>query len=183
MNKVVFGLKNAHYAAITNEETPTFGTPVAFPGAVSLGLTPKGESTPFYADDGLYYSSDKNNGYDGELEAADIPQSFLINHLGFALDDQNNVVERDDDTPAPFALLFEIDGDEHARKVALFKCLASRPEVGAETKKETAEPKTTKLKFIASPLKNVVKLNSTPTSLNTATWYTTVPFPDPVPSA
>jgi phi13 family phage major tail protein len=181
-NKVRFGLKNLYFAGITSATTPTFGTPVALPGAVSISLTPKGEQSDFYADDGLYYTAAKNNGYDVELEIAEIPQAFLTAHLGFALDDQNNLVERDDDAAVPFVLLFEFDGDANATKHALFNCKCTRPSQEASTKTETAEPQTTKLSIVASPLKNVVKISSTATTLNTTTWYTTVPFPDPIPS-
>ena len=32
-DKVKFGIKNVHYALLTDETTPTFETPVAIPGS------------------------------------------------------------------------------------------------------------------------------------------------------
>lgn len=183
-NKIKYGLKNVYFAPITNASTPTFGTPIAWPGAVSLNKEPKGEHVDFYADNGVYYSSDKNNGYDGEFECAEIPQAFKTGHLGFALDSDGCIVERDDDTSVPFALLFEFDGDQQATKHAFFNCLASRFAVAGKTKTSAAEPETTTLKFVASPLNNVVHRESTPTTdaAVLAAWYTAVQFPDPIPS-
>ena len=63
-NKVKFNLKNVYVAElIENDGQYSFGTPKAFPGAVSISLDPEGESTPFYADDIVYFRSNGNNGY------------------------------------------------------------------------------------------------------------------------
>ena len=56
-NKVRYGLKNVHYAALTSTEngTVSYGTPVAWPGAVSIKFSAQGSQEPFYADDIKYY--------------------------------------------------------------------------------------------------------------------------------
>ena len=55
-NKVKFGLKNVHYAPITEDESGvTFGTPKRLPGAVNLTLDVQGEEVEFEADDVIYY--------------------------------------------------------------------------------------------------------------------------------
>ena len=43
-NKVVFGLRNAHYSIITEGEGGeiTYGVPVALKGAVEISFRPKG---------------------------------------------------------------------------------------------------------------------------------------------
>ena len=76
-NKVKFGLKNVHYALLTDGDgTITYETPVPIPGAVSMSLAPQGETNTFYADNIAYYVSTANTGYQGDLEIAVIPDSF-----------------------------------------------------------------------------------------------------------
>ena len=54
-DKVKFGIKNVHYAVLSDETTPTYETPVAIPGAVSFSLEANGDTSPFYADNMQYF--------------------------------------------------------------------------------------------------------------------------------
>lgn len=48
-NKVTFGLKNTHYAVITDDgKKITYGTPAALPGATKLTLDASGNSIEFF---------------------------------------------------------------------------------------------------------------------------------------
>ena len=107
-NKITFGLKNAHYALLTEAAgVITYGTPVKIPGSVSITLDPRGDLDEFYADDVLYYSGENNQGYDGSLEIANIPQTFSTEVLGEELDSTDKVLtEKSSTQTKPFALLF-----------------------------------------------------------------------------
>ena len=100
-NKVTFGLKNVYYAKRTNETT--YETPVPIPGAVEISLEPKGEGAEFYADDVLYYSAPNNQGYDGTLTIANIPEQFAIDCLGEAKDNKNVILEKSSSVGSAFA--------------------------------------------------------------------------------
>lgn len=153
-NRVEFGLKNVHYATVTEaaDGTLTYGEPKRIPGAVELSVEPRGDMTEFYADDTLYYSASNNNGYDGTLTIARIPQEFAVDVLGDELDEASGViVESSNGKQGKFALMFEFDGDEKATRQLLYYCSASRPTVSSTTKTETSEPNTNELSFIASP--------------------------------
>ena len=71
------------YAPFTVENgVITYGEPIPIPGAINLVLDPRGEMTEFYADNILYYSASNNQGYDGTLTIANIPEQFAIDALG-----------------------------------------------------------------------------------------------------
>ena len=94
MNKVKYGLKNTHYAPITEVGTAvSYGTPVGIPGAVNIALNAVGENATFYADDKVYFEENTNDGYDGSLELALIPDSFRTDILGDTIDANGALVE------------------------------------------------------------------------------------------
>ena len=154
-NKVKFGLKNVHYALLTTGEAGeiTYATPVPIPGAVNLNLPPQGDTTTFYADNTAYYVAVANNGYQVDLEIALIPDSFSKDVLKETLDETDKVmVENANVETAPFALLFEFAGDQHAVRHVLYNCTAARPNVSGATTTNTKEPTTASLTVTAAPL-------------------------------
>ncbi|MED2522301.1 phage tail protein, partial [Bacillus thuringiensis] len=107
----------------------------------------------FYADDMLYYAASNNQGYDGTLSIATIPEKFAIDALGEELDETDGVLnELADAKGKPFALLFEFDGDVNATRHVMYNCSASRPTLASKTKTSSAEPNTNELKFVSSPI-------------------------------
>lgn len=158
-NKVKFGLKNVHYAIATETTTlgvttTSYGTPVAFPGAVSLEVNPSSsDATVFRADDSDYYIvSGSTQGFDGSYECANIPESFETDVLGATTDDNGVIVEYANDEVKYVALMFEINGDASARRYLVPKVKFAKPGISAETTGENGnEPKTATLDFTASP--------------------------------
>ena len=99
-DKVKFGIKNVHYALLTDETTPTFETPVAIPGAVSLSLEANGDSSSFHADDMQYFVTIVNNGYTGDLEVALFHSQFLEDIFGYTISEKDKVATEKREYPA-----------------------------------------------------------------------------------
>ena len=164
-NKVKFGLCNVFFVpgALDENNVPTYESPEKWPGAVSLSMEPQGDLTKFRADNIDYFVTTANNGYEGDLETALIPESFRKKILG-EIDDKNGVtVETTDPITKIFALLFQFEGDVKATRHCFYNCTAARPNVESETTGDTVEPKTETTKLTASSVwnealkKNVVK--------------------------
>lgn len=179
-NKVNFGLKNVHYAPITETDGKiSYDTPIRIPGAVSLTLTPRGELAEFYADNMLYYSSSSNDGYDGTLSIATIPEQFAIDALGEEKNaDDGTLTEKADAKQKQFALMFEFDGDVKATRHVLYQCSANRPTLTGGTTTNTKEPQPNELTFISSARSTdyAVKTKTTTETSEEVynAWYQTV---------
>lgn len=183
-NKIKYGIRNVYYAVATiaANGSATYDTPVALPGAVSISLDPQGDTSPFYADNIVYYTSIANNGYEGDLELAKIPDSFLIDVLGYEEDKNDVMFENAGAAVVHFALIFEFAGDKHAKRHVLYNCTAARPSVSGSTKEETIEPQTETLSITATTVYNpgydmdIVKASVTPSEAAQYTAWTSAVY-------
>ena len=146
-SKVKFGLKKVHYA-VWDDENETYGSLVAFPGAVSLSLTREGgDSSDFYADDGVYFTfAGTNGGYSADLEMAYLPNSVRQDLLGEIVDSTTGVqFEVTDADPKQFALIYETSGDSATKGYVFYNCKMSRPEQSSNTTTDSPDVDTTTL--------------------------------------
>lgn len=174
-NKVTFGLKNTHYAIITDDGTKlSYGTPAELPGATELTLDASGDGVEFSADDTKYYTADNNQGYTGKLTIAKLTEAFEKDVLG--IDDSKGVsTENANAKIKRIALMFEFDGDQKAVRHLLFNVSLSRPGDGSKTKEDKVDVNTQELEFTAAPdpysgdVKT--KTNSATTEAVYSAWY------------
>ena len=145
-NKIRYGLKNVHYAKLTETVDPvtgtvtnTYGTVKAWPGAVSLNLEPQGEISNEYADDGVWYTFAQNSGYQGDFEYETMPEDFRSDILGETVDSNEVFIEETGKPTVYFALLFEVNGDAHKSKKCFYKCSATRENVENATTEDSIE--------------------------------------------
>lgn len=184
-NKVKYNLRNVHYAPITADAEgdgfPTYGTPVKWPGAVSLTMDQQGDITKFYADGIVFWQSAQNNGYEGDLEMAQILDQFRQDCLGEELHETDKVfLENANAKPTPFALLFEFEGDATATRHVLYNCTATRPGIDGKTTESSKTPQTEKLKVSAVALPNgyvKARTGAETTEAVRSTWYEKVYTP------
>lgn len=160
-NRVKFGLKNVHYAIVTETLDPddgtitsTYGEVKAWPGAVNLTIDAAGsDDTNFDADDGIYYVvQGRNNGYTGTFESALIPEDVETDVLGHAADDNGVIVENKDDKRAYIAFMFEVNGDADARRYLFYRCMLNRNSINASTiTSDGATPQTDTVNITIAP--------------------------------
>jgi len=193
-NKVKYGLKNVHYALVTETVatdgsgaiTSSYGSLKALAGAVSLSMSSSASRSVFRADNEDYFVSYGQGGYEGTLEVARVNEDFLKDVLALKEDTDKILVEDSDafKTVNYFALVFEFDGDQRETKHCLYKCSASRPDIASQTTGEggSTDPQTESLSITAVPRADADKYihiqtqESTSTAVSAA-WYTAVPTP------
>lgn len=153
-NKIKYGLKNVHYAiaTIAADGTATYGTPVPFPGAVSLSMDPDGEMSPFYADNIVYWMGNGSGGYSGDLEVARVIDSFKTDVMGYIVDGNGVMIENVNAPIVHFALLFQFEGDEKATRHVMYNLMAGRPSAAGTTKEDTITPETESIPLTGSTI-------------------------------
>lgn len=149
--KVKFGLKNVHIAPITNvsESKYTYGDIIKVPGAVSISLDPQGDSNDFFADNIKYFSAYANQGYQGDFELAMITDEIREKIFGEHKDSNGGFTENVNDVFTPFALGFQIEGDEKGRRFWYYNCSCSRSKNEAKTTENSKTPSTDSMTITA----------------------------------
>ena len=173
-NKVKFGLSNCVIAPITavGDNSYTYGNPISVPGAVNLSLSPAGDTNDFYADNLIYFSSTANQGYEGDLELALIPDEIRTAILGETVDSNGALIESATDKNTNFAFGFQIEGDVKARKFWYYNCSLTRPANNGATTEASITPQTDTLTMKAMPrlTDKKVRVYMEKTDDNTATY-------------
>lgn len=157
MNKYNFGLKNVHYAKFKYDDATakyTFETPKRIACAVNMSISPVGDESKFFCDDVVGINVQSNQGYEGTFTGATLSEDFRIDILGEKKQTDGLRVEYANVQPSPFALIFEIDGDESKTRFVYYNCKAGRPGQEHNTKTESVEVDTQELTFNASPRLN-----------------------------
>ncbi len=182
-NKIRYGLSNVHIAVVTEDAVTgaiTYAAPKAIKGAVNLSMKPVGSVFSFYADNIEYFGAMANNGYDGDLEIAEIPEWFEEEILGNTLVATDNVTIENagNIVNKKFALMYQFEGDVKARRHTLYYCNVSRPEITGKTKGEKTEPDTSKLTFTSRPNPKTMDVKASTRSTTTQAvydaWFTKV---------
>lgn len=180
-NKVKYNIRKCYFAPVTfNGDTPTYETPIALPGAVSISMEPNGEPENFYADGIAYYVINNNQGYEGELELALIPEAFRTKCLSETPDSNGVLIEDIGQQLKPFALLFEFEGDQKAIRHVLYNCTAGRPTMEGATAEDSKEVQPETLAIKATPLPSGIVKGKTGDVTGNSTyngWYSAVYVP------
>lgn len=154
-NKVHYDLTNVYFAPLSIVDgVATFGTPVREYGAMSMDLSPKGDSVTVRADGIDYYNAVSNNGYDGSINFVQVSDAFKMAHLGYRKTADSVLIEDANAEHKPFAMLYEFKGDKKHRRHVLYHGMANRPNEKGENKDSQKSPDTESLPVKFSPLPN-----------------------------
>ena len=163
---VMFGLSNVYIASVTEsrdaqtgEITTTYGTPKAWPGAVHMTLNTKATSEDSYADNGVWYTTMTNPGYDGSYESMHVPVWAATELLGRYKDVNGATIESAEDRPSYFALMFEIETDTVPTRYIYYKCMLTNPSGDWETTTDSTTPKTATANIRVMPRGDVETVN------------------------
>lgn len=153
-NIIEYGICNVHYAKITNSGlsgTYTYDTPKKLEGAVSITISPIGESTSLYGDNVELMEIATNGGYDGTISFLNINNDFRKDILGEIVDTAGVQIEESTAKPSEFALMFEFDGDVNETRHVLYRCKCKRPNLSSKTQTNTVEHETQELSLSVRP--------------------------------
>lgn len=178
-DKVKFGIKNVHVFPIVSVTAgvPTYGDVIDVPGAVSFSMSAQGDINKFYADNIVYYQSSANNGYEGDLTLALIPEAFYEKIFGQTPDANGVMTENAAVEAKAFAMTFEEDGDQTGTKFVLYNCTATRPTKELQTIEDSKTPVTQTLTVSAVPLQSGDVMGMTTSATPDAvknTWHDAV---------
>lgn len=185
MGRIRYGFSNLYYAVATEGTggSLTYATPVAVKGAKSLAMTPSGTEINEPADNTNWFSFTTNDGYTGTLEFEDTAAAdlFMQTVLGQTKDANGGVLEKATDVPKEFAILGQMElagGTETGKRACFYRCVASRPDINAQTKEVGGlTVATNTLNITALPRISDAAVKYTCDSAGTAyaTWFSAVP--------
>ena len=186
MGRIRYGFSNLYYAVATDNGsgTLTYATPVPIPGAKGMTMSPAGTDIAEPADNTTWFSGKTNDGYTGSIEFEDTAEAdaFIIAVLGMTKDTSTGlVVEKADDAQVEFAILGQMElagGTETGKRACFYRCVASRPEIAAQTKEVgglTVATNTVNITALPRINDAAVKATAVSTDSAYANFFTAVP--------
>jgi len=148
MKGVVIGLKDLHYALLTEDDDTgvTYSTPVKIAGAIQANINPNASNDTLFADDGPMETASSLGQIELELIAADFPLEVQAALLGHTI--SGGVLKRNaNDVPPWVAIGFKsLKSNGKYRFVWLVKGKFTQPEMTHETKGDKVNFQTPTLK-------------------------------------
>lgn len=133
-----FGVKNAHVARFTDEDTFGYEKPIHIPGTVEIKIEPSIEQATSYGDNEPWLEKYQDNGgsitwslYD--IESTPELRELLADINGFDIDEKGRVLATSGKTPKPFAFMCEQPGYAVGKRRCIYKCTSKPASVDAKT--------------------------------------------------
>lgn len=149
MGKVVYGLKNVHYA-VFNEETKTYGEWKRIPGAVNLTADAEVNQNDFYADDIVYATINSSSKETGSIEFAALTKEIEQDLLGYKEDATSGLSYISTEPKnTTVALGYEVAGNENKQRGVRYNVKFTPPTQNANTMTDSTDPDTVTMDYTA----------------------------------
>lgn len=181
----VIGLKNLHYAVLTEDSSSaaTYESPEKIESVISLDIQDNTEQVTFYSDDRVEQVINAYAGKEVTLELGFLPNELEAKLTGNSYNPTTGIFSQKADAVVPeIALIFEAPkSDGHSRYVVLYKGVLAIDGENYATQEDTVEGQTVTLKGIFMPLvyngKPSAKLDTDVSASDTTAkdnWFTEV---------
>lgn len=153
MGKVVYGLKNVHYAIYTPGESGaagTYGAWKSIPGAVSLTADADTTQNDFYADDVVYATISASSKETGTIEFACITDEMYTDLFGYSNDTTSGLTyQPTDPMSVTVALGYEVSGNEGKMRGVRYNVQFTDPSQSSNTMTDSTNPDTVTANYTA----------------------------------
>lgn len=149
MGKVVYGLKNVHYAIYDNT-TKEYGEWKPIPGSVSLSADADSSQNDFYADDVVYATIAATSKETGSIEFAAITDEMYTDLFGYYVDSVNGMyMKPTEPVNVSVALGYEISGNIHKQRGLRYNVTFTDPSQSANSMTDSTNPDTVTANYTA----------------------------------
>ena len=148
MGKVIYGLKNVHYA-IYDSTTGDYGAWKSIPGAVSLSADADTTQNDFYADDVVYATISATARETGTIEFACITDQMYTDLFGYSTADNGLAYQKTEPTNVTVALGYEVSGNEGKMRGVRYNVTFTAPSQSSNTMTDSTNPDTVSVNYTA----------------------------------
>ena len=166
MGKVIYGLKNVHYA-IYNEQTKTYGDWKSIPGAVSMSSDADTTQNDFYADDAVYATISATAKETGTVEFAAITDDMYSDLFNYTVESTSGLTyQNTEPVSATVALGYEVSGNEGKMRGVRYNVTFTSPSQSSNTMTDSTNPDTVTANYTAVGRDFTIGTGSSATTVN-----------------
>lgn len=127
-----FGVKNSHFALVTDEDKLTYENPVHVAGTVEISMEPSVETATSYADNEPWIEKQQDDGGSGTMSFYDTESTpelrqLIADLVGYTIAADGRTILSANKKPKPFAFMCEQPGHVTGRRRCLLMCQLSKP--------------------------------------------------------
>lgn len=149
MGKVIYGLKEVHYA-VYDEKTHTYGQWKRIPGAVSLSSDADTTQNDFYADDAVYATISATAKETGTIEFAAITNEMYADLFNYTVDATSGLTyQNTEPIGTTVALGYEVSGNEGKMRGVRYNVTFTAPSQSSNTMTDSTNPDTVSANYTA----------------------------------